>query len=130
MKQPFGRWLLGAIGLTFFAIGCYYFYRAIKAAFRKRFKQHKMSDAEKMWASIVGRVGIASRGVVYVVIGIFTMRAAWLFDAKEIKTTEQALEVFNNNPTNEIILCVLGIGFVAYGFHMAFQTKYREIDAL
>ncbi|MGB7488399.1 MAG: DUF1206 domain-containing protein [Phormidesmis sp.] len=130
MKQPFGRWLLGAIGLTFFTIGCYYFYRAIKAEFRKRFKRHKMSDVEKTWASIVGRVGIAARGVVYVVIGIFTVRAAWLFDAKEIKTTEQALEVFNNNPTNEIILCVLGIGFMAYGVHMAFQTKYRNIDPL
>jgi len=130
MTQPFGRWLLGAIGLGFFAIGCYYFYRAVKADFRRRFKRHKMSDVEKNWASIVGRVGIAARGVVYVVIGIFAVRAAWLFDANEIKTTEKALEVFNNNPTNEIILCVLSIGFIAYGVHMAFQTKYRSIDPL
>lgn len=130
MRQPFGRWLVGAGGLIFFGIGCYYFYRAGKAEFRKRFKRHKMSDAEKTWASIVGRVGIAARGVVYVVIGIFAMRAAWLFDADEIKTTEQALAVFNNNPSNEIILCTLGIGFVAYGVHMAFQAKYRSIDPL
>ncbi len=128
MRQPFGRWLLGAIGLGFFATGCYYFYRAIRAEFRKRFKLHKMSNTEKAWASVVGRVGIAARGVVYVVVGFFEVRAAWLFDAHEIKTTEQALEVFNNNPVNEIILCILGTGFVAYGAHMAFQTKYRNID--
>lgn len=130
MKQPFGRWLIGAIGLLFFAIGCYYFYRSIKAEFRKRFKRHKMTNAEKTWASIVGRVGIAARGVVYLVIGVFAMRAAWFFDANEIKTTEQALKLFDNNPTDEFVLCALGVGFVAYGIHMAFQAKYRSIGPL
>lgn len=130
MQQPIGRWLVGAVGFIFFSIGCYYFYRSIKAEFRKRFKQHEMSNAEKVWASVVGRVGIAARGVVYAVIGVSAMQAAWLFDADEIKTTEQALEVFDNNPTNEIILCILGIGFVAYGIHMAFQAKYRSIDPM
>ena len=130
MQQPFGRWLVGAGGLVFFSVGCYYFYRSVKAEFRKRFKRHHMSDAEKTWASVVGRVGIAARGVVYVVIGIFAVRAAWLFDADEIKTTEQVLKLFNDNPTNEIILFTLGVGFVAYGVHMAFQTKYRSIDPL
>lgn len=130
MRQPLGRWLVGAAGFVFFSIGCYYFYRAVKAEFRKRFKRHRMSDAEKVWASVVGRVGIAARGVVYAVIGISAMQAAWFLDADEIKTTEQALELFNNNPTNEVILCILGIGFVAYGIHMAFQAKYRSIDPM
>ncbi|MGB3292049.1 MAG: DUF1206 domain-containing protein, partial [Phormidesmis sp.] len=130
MRWPRGRWLVGAVGLTFLCIGCYYFYRALKADFRKRFKRHKMSDTEKTWASIVGRAGIAARGVVYVVIGVSAMRAAWWFDADEIKTTEQVLELFDNNPTNELILFTLGVGFVAYGVHMAFQAKYRSIDPM
>ncbi len=130
MRQPFGRWLIGAAGFIFFCIGCYYFYRAVKAEFRKRFKLHKMSDAAQRWASIVGRVGIAARGVVYAVIGVFAIRAAWLFDADEIKTTEEALAVFDNNPTNEVILLILGVGFVAYAIHMGFQARYRSIDPL
>ncbi len=130
MRQPFGRWLIGAAGFVFFCIGCYYFYRAIKAEFRKRFKLHKMSDGAKRWASIAGRVGIAARGVVYTVIGVSAIRAAWLFDADEIKTTEQALAVFDNNPTNEVILLILGVGFVAYAIHMGFQARYRSIDPL
>lgn len=130
MQQPFGRWLVGAGGLTFFGIGCYYFYRAIKAEFRKRFKLHHMNDATKLWATIAGRVGIAARGVVYVVIGIFGLRAAWNFDSEMIKTTEEALAVFNNNPTDEWILGTLGVGFIAYGIHMGFQARYRSIDPL
>ncbi|MGD1899376.1 MAG: DUF1206 domain-containing protein [Phormidesmis sp.] len=130
MRQPLGRFLLGAIGLTFFGIGCYYFYRTIKAEFRKRFKLHTMSSAAKTWATIMGRVGIAARGIVYVVIGFYTMKAAWEFDADVIKTTEDALATFNDNPTDEWILATLGIGFIAYGVHMFFQARYRSIDPL
>ena len=130
MQMPFGRWLVAAGGLTVFGIGCYYFYRAIKAEFRKRFKRHHMSDVAKTWASIAGRIGIAARGFVYVVIGFFGMQAAWNFDPSLIKTTEDAMDVFSDNPTDEWILAVLGVGFIAYGVHMGFQAVYRRIDPL
>lgn len=130
MAQPFGRCLVGAGGLVVFGIGCYYFYRVIKAEFRKRFKRHHMSDSAKTWATIAGRVGIAARGFVYVVIGCYGLRAAWEFDSSMIKTTEDALAVFDNNPTDEWILAILGIGFIAYGVHMGFQSVYRSIDPL
>ncbi len=130
MQRPFGRWLVGAGGLLFCGIGCYYLYRAIKAEFRKRLKLRNMSDVEKTWATIAGRVGIAARGVVYIVIGFFAIRAAWSFNSDMIKTTEAALEVFNNNPADEWILATLGLGFIAYGVHMGFQARYRSIDPL
>ena len=130
MRQPFGRWLLAAVGFTILGIGCYYFYRSYKAAFRKRFKLHHMSDTEKTWATLVGRVGIAARGVVYAVIGCYAIRAAWEFEPDMIKTTEDALAVFENNPTDEWILAILGMGFIAYGTHMAFQSRYRSIDPI
>lgn len=127
MQQPFGRWLVGAGGLLAFGLGCYYFYRAITAKFRKHMKMHEMSDTAKTWATLVGRIGNAARGFVYVVISVFAMRAAWTFDPSKIKTTEGALEVFENNPADEWILSILGIGFIAYGIHMGFQAVYRRI---
>lgn len=130
MVRPMGRVFVGGVGLLFFCIGCYYFYRAIKAEFRKRFKRHQMSDTAKIWASIFGRLGIAARGVVYVLIGAYGMMAAWQFDSEMIKTTEDALALFNDNPTDELILATLGIGFVAYGIHMGFQAAFRSIDPI
>ncbi|MEL6779613.1 MAG: DUF1206 domain-containing protein [Cyanobacteria bacterium J06597_16] len=130
MLQPFGRWVVGTCGLLVVGIGGYYFYRAIKAEFRKRLKRDNMSDIAKTWATLAGRVGIAARGCVYAVIGSYAMRAAWSFDPSMIKTTEDALAVFDDNPTDEWILATLGIGFIAYGVHMGFQACYRSIDPL
>lgn len=130
MTKPLGRWLVALGGAVFFGIGCYYFYRAIKAEFRKRFKLHKMSDAAKTIATAAGRIGIAARGIVYVVIGASAVQAAWEFDSEIIKNSEQVLAVFNNNPADELILGILGVGFIAYGVHMGFQAVYRSIDPL
>ncbi|EDX85776.1 conserved domain protein [Synechococcus sp. PCC 7335] len=130
MVRPVGRLLVGAVGLVFFGIGCYYFYRAIKAEFRKRFKRHHMSDTAKTWASIMGRFGIAARGIVYVLIGAYAVGAAWQFEPSLIKTTEEALALFDDNPTDEWILATLGIGFVAYAVHMGFQAVYRSIEPI
>ncbi|MEL6161843.1 MAG: DUF1206 domain-containing protein [Cyanobacteria bacterium J06627_32] len=128
MQQPFGRWIVGAGGVLFFGLGCYYFYRAIRAKFRKRMKLHEMSSVEQNWATLVGRTGITARGVVYVVIGISVARAALAFDPSAIKTTEDVLAIFNQNPADEIFLSILGIGFIAYGIHMGFQARYRRIE--
>ena len=127
---PFGRWIVGGSGALFFGISCYYFYRAIKAEFRKRFMLHKMSSVAKAWAIVVGQVGIAARGIVYAVIGVYAMRAAWEIDAEFIKTSEGALSLFKDKPTDEVILATLGLGFVAYSLHMAFQAVYRSIDPI
>ncbi|MEL6605636.1 MAG: DUF1206 domain-containing protein [Cyanobacteria bacterium J06614_10] len=130
MTVRFGRCLVGAGGLLFFGIGCYYFYRAIRAEFRKRFKLHKMSDVAKTWATVAGRVGIAARGVVYIVIGASGIQAAWAFDPDLIKTSEDVMAIFDENPSDELILGILGIGFVAYAVHMGFQAVYRNIDPM
>lgn len=126
MEKPFGRWLVGAGGLFFFGMGCYYFYWAIRAEFRKQMKLHEMSTAEKAWATVAGRVGISARGIVYVVIGVFSMKAAWKFDPSEIKTPEEALAIFNNNPTDEVVLSILGIGSIAYGIYMGFYAAFSR----
>ena len=88
MSVPLGRLLVTAGGLMFFGVGCYYFYRAFKAEFRKRLKLHHMSDAAKIWCTIVGRSGIAARGFVYIVIGTYATSAAWEYDPDMIKCTE------------------------------------------
>ena len=81
MNKPFGRWLVGAGRLFFCGIGCYYLYRAIKAEFRKRFKMHSMR-LRKLGLTIAGQVGIAARGMVYIVIGFIAYGIRMGFQAR------------------------------------------------
>lgn len=128
LSQPLVRWLVGGVGLFIVGLGCYYFYRAIRAEFRKRFNRQAMSPAEQNWATLVGRFGIAARGMVYVIIGVFAVRAALSFDASKVATSEGALQSLEGNPTDEWVLAIVAIGLIAYAIHMGFQARYRSID--
>ncbi|MBE9104862.1 DUF1206 domain-containing protein, partial [Nostoc cf. edaphicum LEGE 07299] len=71
LNQPFGRWLVVLLGLTVIGVGISYLYRSYKGKFRKHFKLYQMTQTEQIWAMRLGRFGIAARGIVFGIIGIF-----------------------------------------------------------
>ncbi len=85
LQQPFGRWLVGAVGAVVFAIGLFQFYRAYDAKFMEKLKPGEMDPREKRWTRRAGRLGHAARGVVFLVIGVFLAQAALQFDAQEVR---------------------------------------------
>ena len=85
LAQPFGQWLVGLAGSIVIGVGFSYFYQAYKAKFRRHFKLDEMSQNELTWATRLGRFGIAARGIVFVIIGIFFIQAARLSDASQTK---------------------------------------------
>lgn len=127
MGQPFGQWIVGAIGVFILGLAGYYLYRAIKADFRKRFKLSEMSAIEQTWATWVGRFGIAARGGVYAIIGALVIQAAWHFSPSKIETSEGALKSLEDNPADEALLTIIAAGLIAYAIYMGFQARYRCI---
>lgn len=129
MAQPFGRWLVGLLGAFLIGLAVYYFYRAVKAKFRKRLKLHEMSRQEIKWATRIGRFGVAARGVVFMIIGIFLLQAAYTYDASRVRSTEGALQAIQNQPPfGSVLLGIVALGLIAYGIHMGVQARYRRIS--
>jgi hypothetical protein len=129
LSQPFGQWLVGLGGLLVIGLGFYYFYRAYKANFRKELKLREMSDTEQTWATRIGRVGHASRGVVFTLIGLFLIQAARQSDASEAVGLGGALGILAQQPYGPIVLGVVAIGLIAYGIYMGVEARYRRIFA-
>ncbi|MBE9078313.1 DUF1206 domain-containing protein [Romeria aff. gracilis LEGE 07310] len=128
LSYPFGRWLVGTVGALFIGLAFYYFYRAIKAKFRKRFKLHEMSQKEEAIATWIGRFGVAARGVVYIVIGGFLIQAARTYDPSKVRTSEGALQSLQGSSFLPWMFGIVALGLIAYGIHMGFQARYRRIN--
>ncbi len=96
LAQPFGQWLVGLAGSIVIGVGFSYFYQAYKAKFRRHFKLDEMSQSELIWATRLGRFGIAARGIVFVIIGIFFIQAARLSDASQAKGLGDVLAILNS----------------------------------
>ena len=129
MAQPFGRWLVAALGAIIIGVGIFQLYKAYTAKFREELKLGEMSSTEQTWATRSGRLGFAARGVVFSVIGIFLMLAALRSDPGEVRGLSGALRALEGQPFGSVILGVVAIGLIAYGVFMFVAARYRRIAA-
>ncbi|MEG3977539.1 DUF1206 domain-containing protein [Microcoleus sp. herbarium8] len=127
LSQPFGQWLVGLGGAVTIGIGFSYIYKAFKGKFRHNFKLHQMSHNEQTWAVRLGRLGIAARGVVFSIIGVFLIQAAKQSDASEAKGFGEALASLEQQPFGPWILGLVALGLISYGIYSVVEARYRQI---
>lgn len=127
LAQPFGQWLVGLAGGIVVVVGLYHLYQAYKAKFMQEFKQHQMSLNERQWAKRAGQFGIAARGVVFAVIGIFLIVAAWQSNASQAKGFGEALAALERQPFGSWLLALVALGLIAYSVYALVEARYRRI---
>lgn len=128
MGLPFGRLLVGLGGLGFIGFGLWQCYKAYKTKFRKKMKHHEMGEHTSKFITRVGQFGLASRGVVFGVVGVFLIQAALRARAHEARGLGGALHALEEQPAGPWVLGVVALGLVAYGLLMFSLAVYRRID--
>lgn len=129
MDMPLGEWLviLGGAGIA--AYGLYQLYRAAQSKLTKQLDFGALHAETGRWAIPVSRFGIASRGVVFVMVGVLFMRAGWDANANEAGGIGAALSALGDGAYGRVILATVAIGMIAYGVYEGIQARYRRIDA-
>lgn len=130
LALPFGPWLVGLAGLGVIAYAGYQFYRAASPA---RVTKHlDLSDAgatQRTWITRAGRIGIAARGVVLALIGVFLVRAALQSDASEAGGIAESLAAIAATGYGTALLALVALGLVAYGLYQIATARYRYMRA-
>ena len=129
LQQPFGRLLVGLAGGVIFAIGLFQFYRAYDAKFIEKLNPMEMSTRERRWTRRAGRLGHAARGVVFLVIGVFFVQAAYQSDPQEARGLGGALSTLAGQPFGPYLLAIVALGLFAFGLFMFVVARYRRIQA-
>lgn len=127
LSQPFGQWLVGIAGAIVIGVGLKYLYEAYKEKFYRDLQQQAMNQGERTWARRVGRFGIAARGIVFTIIGVFLIVAAVQADAREAKGFGDALATLASQPFGPWLLGVVALGLIAFGIYCLFEARYRQI---
>lgn len=129
LDAPFGRWLVGLVGLTVVGAGLFQLVRGVRASFRDALKLGQMSPRERTWAVRAGRVGYVARGVVFALVGVFFIQAARQADASEARGLDGALEALRDQPYGPWLLAAVALGFVLYAVYLGVEARYRDIYA-
>jgi hypothetical protein len=126
-ERPGGRYFVYAAGLAFLAAAAFNAYRAITCKFNKKLKTHEMGDAEEAAATGVGILGHLARFVVFALVGLFLLRAAWEFDPKEARGLDGALLELSQREYGSMLLGAVAVGLLAYALYCFVQARYRRI---
>jgi hypothetical protein len=125
--RPFGRYVVYAAGLAFVGAAAFNGWRAVTCRFNKKLKTGEMSGAEETAATGVGILGHLARMVVFGLIGVFLLKAAWEYDSKEARGLDGALLELSQQPYGGFLLGAVGVGLFAYALYCLVQARYRRI---
>jgi fumarate reductase subunit D len=117
LTHPGGGWLTVIIGLVAIVVGLGQFLEAYRATFKADLKSAEMSAAERTTAIRLGRFGMFSRGVIFLIIGWFLVQAGLHHDAAQVQGFGGAFVFLLGQPFGRVVLGVIALGFVALGLH-------------
>jgi hypothetical protein len=126
-ERPFGRYVVYAAGIAFLAAALFNAWRAVTCKFNKKLNTGEMGDTEETAATSLGVIGHLARFVVFGLVGLFLVRAAWQFDPKEARGLDGALLEVSQRPYGGVLLGAVALGLLAYAVHCFVQARYRRI---
>ena len=127
LELPVGRWLVIGVGI---GIACYGLYQLYRAATADLDDMLDLSDLHTKRRRLVRRVsafGIAGRGVVFVLIGVFAAMAGWEYEAASARGFSGALEALRTAPYGPLLLAVVALGIASYGIYSLVRARYRVV---
>jgi hypothetical protein len=127
LDLPAGQLIVGAVGLGFAAAGLFNLYRGVSGSFREKLKLRKLSEAEDKAYTAIGVAGFVARGVVFGLIGVFLVRAAYQYDAKEAVGIDGALAEVAHASYGPVLLGLVAAGLFAFGLYSFVEARYREV---
>lgn len=119
LTRSFGPFLVEAAGVATIAGGIFEIAQGVSGKLRSRFATRWLPRDAAQFVRAVARFGLAARGIVLVVIGVFQVRVAVHLDPTELREVGGALKaVSRSTAAGPLMAGIVGLGLIAYGFYM------------
>ncbi len=127
LDWPAGRLIVAAVGVGFLIAAGWNVVRGLLRKFKKQLDMSSMSETTEKAVSSVALVGLLARGVVFGLIGVFLVKAAWEYDPQEAIGVDGALRKVVAQSHGELLLGVVAAGLLAFAVYCLVQARYRRV---
>ncbi|MGD6959404.1 DUF1206 domain-containing protein [Rossellomorea aquimaris] len=128
LSQPFGQWVVGIVGLIIIGYALYEIHNAYTEKYTNKFKRHEMSEKEWELGRKTGKLGLYSRGIVFLLIGYFFIQTAITADPDKTQGLDGALSKIAQQPYGQWLLGIVAAGLVLYGAFQILTGKNRHMS--
>lgn len=126
MQQPFGIWLVGVIGGIFICAGFYQIWYGLSEKYKNHIKKLSVHERASKILLFSGKIGYPARGIIYIIISSFIIKAALHHNSNEAGGTQDAFNVIENNAFGQYLLASIGLGLVCYGIFNFVRARYDK----
>jgi len=127
LRSGWGRLLVVLVGILVVAGGLEAGRRAVRLNFRERFTVAHMSRALAIITRALGAFGCVARAVVFVLAGVFLVKAAVLSSAKQTKGLDAIFRSVASAAYGSWLLGLLASGILCYGLYCLVEARYRDL---
>lgn len=124
--QALGEWLILLGGVAVTTIGLGYVYGAYTGSYISDFQSDDIHHRLEKWTTRIGKLGVAARGIAFVLMGIFLVEAAIAGNSQLAGGLQNTLRVIADKPMGWLWLSLIGLGMVCYGLYMYVAAIYRR----
>ena len=128
MSVPLGQWLVIGAGLAVAASGIAQWMQAVRGSYRRRFTLDGDAATVRPWIERIAKLGLAARGLVFLLIAFFLAQAGWRADSSEAKGLGGALATLAQQPYGKWLLGLTAAGLICYGVYCAVIAIYGRFQ--
>jgi hypothetical protein len=124
---PGGRWLVGVAGVVLGGVAVYQFIRGVRQKFLDDSNTERMPRVVKRGFTILGTIGHVARAVVFGMVAVFLLKAAYDYKANEAIGLDGALAKLYNGAYGSWLLGAVATGLIAFSCFSLVESGYRRI---
>jgi hypothetical protein len=130
LTQPWGPWLVGAVGLALMGVGVGRIILGVRGKLTERLKAYAMSSDQRRLARHAGRAGYIAHGLSLGLTGFLALLAATSLDAEKVGGLDQALRFLLEQPYGPWLLGLMAVGLIAYALYSFMGALWFRIKEL
>lgn len=127
-ERTIGPWMLLAVGCSIVGVGLTYVYGAFTGSYISQFRA-ELDSSVKRWVIWIGKLGITARGVSFVLVGSYLIKAAYFLDFDSAGGLSYVFDQLDDDHWGKIWLGAIAFGFIAYAVYMVIAAVYRKFPA-
>jgi hypothetical protein len=124
---PAGRWLVAIAGVVLAGVACYQLIRGLRKKFLDDSKTDQMPRPVYKGFTVLGTIGHVARAVVFGLIAVFLIKAAYDYKANEAIGLDGALGKLYNGAYGGWLLGAVAVGLIAFACFSLVEARYRKI---
>jgi len=117
LVMPLGQWLVGIIGTIVIVVGLIQIFQGFNPGFERKIHLDKLNPAQLRRVRFLGRFGTIARGIVFALIGLFIVMAAFTANPKEVKGFDSTLTTVLQQPYGRWLLGAIALGLISLGLY-------------